>query len=61
MAFKARREGMRRAELAVLMGLWIKAFLWIAVVLLPGGILLVPVLVGFHERERRKRLRRPPA
>jgi hypothetical protein len=43
------------------MGLWIKAFLWIAVVLLPGGILLVPVLVGFHERERRKRLRAPEA
>jgi hypothetical protein len=43
------------------MGIWIKAFLWIAIVLLPGGILLIPVLIGFHERDRRKRLRAPRA
>lgn len=36
---------------------WIKGVLWIAVVLLPGGILLAPVLIGVHERERRARLR----
>ncbi|GAB5550091.1 MAG: hypothetical protein RLO52_06330 [Sandaracinaceae bacterium] len=30
--------------------LWIKALLWLAVVLLPGGILLLPLLYGLHRR-----------
>ncbi len=34
------------------MALWLKATLWIAVVLLPGGLLLVPVLLAFHRRNR---------
>ncbi|MEC7522097.1 MAG: hypothetical protein VYE22_19585 [Myxococcota bacterium] len=31
--------------------LWIKALLWLAMILLPGGILLAPVLYGLHRRE----------
>jgi hypothetical protein len=37
------------------MALWLKALLWIAIVLLPGGLLLVPVAIAFRERERRGR------
>jgi hypothetical protein len=33
------------------MALWVKALLWIAVVLLPGGLLLLPVLVALHGEE----------
>lgn len=43
------------------MALWLKATLWIAVVLLPGGLLLVPVLLAFHRRDRRDRARAVPA
>ena len=30
--------------------LWIKALLWLAVVLLPGGILLLPLLYSLQRR-----------
>jgi hypothetical protein len=31
---------------------WLKTLLWLAVVLLPGGLLLLPVLYALHRRER---------
>ncbi len=42
------------------MALALKALLWIAIVLLPGGLLLVPVLLAFSRHERRARARRLP-
>lgn len=30
---------------------WLKTLLWLAVVLLPGGLLLLPVLYALHRRE----------
>ena len=30
---------------------WLKLLLWTAVVLLPGGLLLLPVLYALHRRE----------
>ncbi len=43
------------------MALWLKALLWIAIVLLPGGLLLLPVMIAFQERERRMRIAARPA
>lgn len=45
---------------AVGMAVWVKAILWIAVVLLPGGLLLAPVVLAFHQRDRRARARAVP-
>ncbi len=42
------------------MALWVKAMLWIGLVLLPGGLLLAPVLYAFHRRDRRARVRAVP-
>ena len=33
------------------MALWIKVLLWVAVLLLPGGLLLSPLLVAAHRRD----------
>ena len=33
------------------MAFWLKLLLWTAVVLLPGGLLLLPVLYALHRRE----------
>ncbi|MCA9605408.1 MAG: hypothetical protein KC619_07425 [Myxococcales bacterium] len=30
---------------------WLKAVLWLAVLLLPGGVLLLPVIYAVHRRE----------
>lgn len=30
---------------------WFKTLLWLAVVLLPGGLLLLPALYALHRRE----------
>lgn len=42
------------------MAIWVKALLWIGLVLLPGGLLLAPVLYAFHRGERRARVRSMP-
>lgn len=34
------------------MAFWIKASLWTAVVVLPGGVLLLPVIYAVHKREQ---------
>ena len=34
------------------MALWLKALLWVAVLVLPGGLLLAPVLLAVHHKER---------
>ena len=41
-------------QLAGAMPIWGKALLWIAVVLLPGGLLLAPIVLAFSHRERRR-------
>lgn len=37
------------------MALWIKLSLWVAVLVLPGGLLLSPLLVAMHRRDRARR------
>lgn len=32
------------------MALWLKVLFWIAVVVLPGGVLLLPLAVAVHRR-----------
>jgi len=35
------------------MALWIKAGLFVAAVVLPGGVLLLPVIYAMHRNDRR--------
>ena len=37
------------------MALWIKLSLWVAVIVLPGGLLLTPLLVAVHRRDLARR------
>ena len=36
------------------MTLWVKVLLWLAVVILPGGMLLLPVIYAMTRSERRR-------
>ncbi len=37
------------------MAFGLRMLLWLAIVFLPGGLLLLPVALAFSERERRQR------
>lgn len=39
------------------MSRWVKRGLWVAALVLPGGVLLLPVIVAVHGKERRDRRR----
>ena len=35
------------------MAFWLKAGLWVAAIVLPGGLLLLPVIYAVHRRDER--------
>ena len=46
------RAGTCGASLAIVMASWLRTIIWIAVVVLPGGLLLLPVLLVDARRRR---------